>query len=113
MLRFYDRLFAKYPELKSMFSTDLTRQSEKLAYTIGFIVGNIERLNEIKTSVEHLGRFHNKLAIKEEHYEKVKEVLIETIRQELGNKFTHEIGEAWDEAIDRVSDVMLSAPGRK
>ena len=106
---FYGKLFEIAPQTRHYFPEDMTKQSEKLAYTLGFVVGNLNRLEDIKEAVEELGRTHRKLKIKDEEYEYVKQALLITIDETLDgdNKTTLD---AWDIALSYVSDVMINAP---
>ena len=111
MMRFYDHLFELAPEAIHFFPDDMAKQSEKLAYTIGFIVGNLDRLEEIKDAIEDVGRFHNKLQIDAYHYENLKKALLMTIEENMGEQYSINVGEAWETVIDFVSETMLNAPG--
>lgn len=113
MLAFYDRLFEIAPNTKHYFPDDITKQSEKLAYTVGFVVSNLERFDEIKGSIEDLGRFHNKLKIQPEHYMAVKTALIDTIESVMGDKYSKETGDAWDVALTAIATIMINAPEKR
>lgn len=106
---FYGELFEIAPQTKRYFPDDLTKQSEKLAYTLGFVVGNLDRLDDIKDSVEELGRTHRKLKIKNEEYGFVKEALLITIDEAIDGDNTATI-EAWDGALSHIAAVMINAP---
>ncbi|MEP1032552.1 globin domain-containing protein [Ekhidna sp.] len=113
MMRFYDHLFAIAPETRHFFPDDISKQSEKLAYTIGFIVGNLERLETIKNAIEDIGRFHNKLQIEAYHYTNLKIALVKTIEENMEEKYHEDIGKAWYSALDYVSNLMLNAATKK
>lgn len=113
MMSFYDHLFKIAPETIHYFPDDMTKQSEKLAYTIGFMVGNLDRLEDIKGAIEDVGRFHNKLDIDAYQYENLKIALIETIKENMESSYSLEIEEAWKTLIDYVSDLMINAPSKK
>lgn len=113
MLSFYDKLFEVAPQVKHYFPNDLTKQSEKLAYTVGFVVGNLERLNEIEEAIQDLGRFHNRLKIKPEYYVVVKDTLIATIKDIMGARFSEDIRIAWDLALSTVAEIMINAPEKR
>lgn len=106
---FYGKLFEIAPQTKHYFPNDLTKQSEKLAYTLGFVVGNLDRLEDIKESVEELGRTHRKLKIKDEEYGYVKEALLITIDEAIDGDNTEAI-EAWDTALTYIAGLMINAP---
>lgn len=109
---FYGKLFEIAPQSKRHFPNDLTKQSEKLAYTLGFVVGNLVRLDEIRDAVEELGRTHRKLKIKDEEYESVKEALLITIDEAIDGDNTLTI-EAWDIALSSIIELMINAPDRR
>lgn len=110
MLGFYEKLFEAAPETRRMFGTDISKQSEKLAYTISFVVENLERLDEIKGSIEDLGRIHNRLNVQPAHYALVTKVLVDTIADALAEDYSEDIGHAWTAALKHIAEVMLSAP---
>jgi len=113
-IKFYDKLFEISPAAKRFFpEDDLSRQGEKLSYTIGFAVENLDRLNEIKESIEDLGRMHNELNIGAQYYEHVKEALIFTIKEAMGDSYKEEVGTSWDQALTYISNVMINAPAKK
>lgn len=107
---FYKRLFEIKPEVRSLFPESLEKQEEKLAYMLGYIVQNLNRLDDLTQSLENLGRSHAKSMVKAEHYPAVGEALIWTIEQALGKKYKPEIGEAWAIAFEHLSDKMINAP---
>lgn len=113
MVRFYDHLFAIAPETRHFFSEDNTKQSEKLAYTLGFLVVNLRRLEEIRDAIEDLGRFHNRLQIEDSHYGHLKIALIETIKEIMGANYTEDVGAAWDSVLEYVSNIMINAPEKR
>lgn len=113
MMMFYDKLFEIAPQVRPMFPEDLTKQSEKLAYTITYVVSNIDRLEEIKESIEDLGRIHNKLEIPADYYPPVKEALIWTIQQKMGGEYSDSIGKSWDTALDMLANIMINAPEKR
>ncbi len=113
MMVFYDKLFKEAPQARKLFPDDMSKQSEKLAYTVGFVVSNIDRIEEIKGSIEDLGRFHNKLKIDPGYYPVVRDCLIDTIKDKMGEDYKEDIGKSWKVALDFVSDVMINAPEKR
>lgn len=107
--KFYGKLFEIAPQTKQYFPEDLTKQSEKLAYTLGFVVGNLDRLEEIENAVEELGRTHRKLKIKSEEYGYVKEALLTTIDDSIDGDNSVAL-KAWDEALTYIAGLMINAP---
>lgn len=110
---FYNKLFAAAPQVRHYFKDDMSRQSEKLAYTLSFVVANLDRLDEIKESIEDLGRFHQRLHIKPEYYIAVKDILVKTIDEAMGEEPKKEALLAWDLALSTVASVMMNAPEKR
>lgn len=106
---FYKKLFEIAPQTKHYFPSDLTKQSEKLAYTLGFIVGNLDRFENIEEAIQKLGNVHQKLNIKDEEYGFMKEALLITIDNGLAGDNTPTI-QAWDAAITQITELMINAP---
>ena len=111
--RFYNRLFDIAPETRRYFKDDISKQSEKLAHTLNFLVMNLDRLDEIKESIEDLGRHHNKMKIKAEYYVYVKEALLTTIQETLDEQCESGMVEAWDHALSHVASTMINAPKKR
>ncbi len=109
---FYRKLFQIAPHTKRYFPEDLTKQSEKLAYTLGFVVGNIDRMETIVESIQDLGRKHRQLRIRDEEYVYVKDALLATIDEALPGD-NEQVLAAWDEAITYLSQVMIDAPATR
>ncbi|MEO9485603.1 MAG: globin domain-containing protein [Ekhidna sp.] len=106
--KFYDKLFEIAPETRVYFQGDIAKQSEKFAYTLGFVAGNIERMDKIKKDIEELGRIHSKLLIKEEEYSYLKEALLITIDEALDGGDNTETIQAWDHVLTYISDLMIN-----
>jgi hemoglobin-like flavoprotein len=113
MMEFYDNLFEIAPDTRKLFPDDVSKQSEKLAYTITFLVSNLERIEEIKESIEDLGRIHNKLNIKPEYYGFVVQALLKTMKDTLQEQYNLETEEAWKAALTYVAEVMINAPEKR
>ncbi len=110
---FYDHLFELAPETIHFFPDDITQQSDKLAHTMNFIVSNLEQLDHILDTIEDLGRFHNKIEIEPKHYIHLRTALIKTIKDSMGISYHEGIGEAWDNVLYQLSQLMLKAGPRK
>ena len=113
MIRLYDHFFDLSPEAVHFFPDDLSKQSEKLAYTIGFVVSNLDRLETIKETIQDLGRFHNQLNIDAYHYENLKVAFNLTVREVMKDRYHENIGDAWNIALSCLSQWMLNAPRKK
>lgn len=106
--KFYNDLFDENPGLIHMFKGDMDKQAEKLMYTLGFLITNLERLDEIVKSVEELGRMHAKsYKVQPEHYPIVKNKLIDTIQHFMKEEWTEDHQSAWYKVISLVERTMI------
>src|SRR5215218_11386094 len=85
---FYDRLFTIAPELRSLFPQDLSQQKKKLMQMLATAVANLHQVQNILPAVEALGRRHAGYGVTDKDYEIVREALLWTLEQGLGNDFT-------------------------
>lgn len=108
MLSFYDHLFEIAPETRHFFDNDLTKQSDKLKMTFEFLVDHLEQFEYVQDAIEKLGKFHNRIQIEPCHYVSLKVALLKMIEENMGDKFSSEIEEAWKVVIDYVSEVMIN-----
>lgn len=106
---FYGKLFELDPELKPLFSGDMTEQGKKLMSTINLVVEGLEKLDELVPAVQELGVRHVGYGVKDEHYDTVAEALLWTLGQGLGDDFTDEVKEAWTAAYVVLATTMKDA----
>jgi hemoglobin-like flavoprotein len=105
---FYDRLFATAPEVRPLFTSDMTEQGRKLMAMIGMVVKALPRLAQIIPNVQALGRRHAAYGVLPEHYAIVGSALLWTLEQGLGDALTDAHAAAWAEAYGLLADTMLA-----
>ncbi|MCP1199673.1 globin family protein [Notoacmeibacter sp. MSK16QG-6] len=107
---FYGRLFEIAPEVKPLFAaTDLKEQGRKLMGTLTFVVGALDRLDELVPAAQNLAVRHTDYGVKNEHYAPVGAALLWTLDQGLGDAFDAETEAAWTKAYSTLSAVMIDA----
>jgi hemoglobin-like flavoprotein len=109
---FYGKLFELDPNLKSLFTTDIKAQGQKLMTMIGTAVNGLNNLEAIVPAVQELGVRHVEYGVKKEHYGTVAEALLWTLGQGLGDDFTDEVKAAWTKVYTILADVMTEAAGK-
>ena len=115
---FYKRLFEIRPDLRSLFPEDMTRQRQKLAVTLTFVVKSLDwpleewakdqdPESDLFLVVLALGRRHRNLyGVADEHYGPVGEALMWALDQGLGQAFQGTMRDAWAMAYKLLSITM-------
>lgn len=106
---FYGRLFEIAPQVRSMFSNDLSEQKKKLMAMLGTVVAGLTRLETLLPAVRALGQRHAGYGVTAEQYAPVGAALLWTLKQGLGEAFTPEVEEAWATAYGVLSQTMIQA----
>jgi methyl-accepting chemotaxis protein len=109
--RFYAKLFAKHPELRSMFPAEMHEQEKKLAGALGLVVKSARKLDAIAPTLAKLGKAHAGFGATPAHYEVVGTLLLETIAELAGADWTSELEGAWAGAYAWVAETMNSNEG--
>ena len=108
---FYRRLFETDPSLRPLFKDDLELQAQKLARMLDAVVTRLDDLDAFVPLLREMGARHELYHVRDEHYQVVGDVLIETLAQALGRTFTAETEIAWATAYSLIAQTMKSAAG--
>lgn len=115
---FYRRLFEQRPDLRSLFSDDMTGQKKKLVAMLNFVVksldwpetawrDDVEEESDLFLVMLALGRRHTDLyRVPDESYEMVGEALLWTLDYALGKKFDADCRAAWTRVYTLVATAM-------
>ena len=104
---FYDRLFAAFPETKSLFAhTDMRQQQNKLMAALSLAVNNVHNIESVAETLNKLGRNHVDYHVKPHHYTMVGDALLATLAETLGDTWTPQHKEAWAGAYDTLVKYM-------
>ena len=93
--RFYHHLFRLHPDVRPLFSENLSGQSMKLMQTIGFAVSHLNSPEMLEPVIASLGARHLNYGVEPQHYAFVGEALLVTLEEMLGSDFTPEAKTAW------------------
>lgn len=107
---FYQDLFARYPEVKGLFSMQKQESGEQpnaLARTILAAAENIDNLSVLAPAVQNIGKTHVNASVKPEHYPIVGECLLKALKTVLGEAATDEIISAWGKAYAEISKIFI------
>ena len=106
---FYQRLFIYHPELKPLFEkTDKISQEKKLIASLALIVENLSNPEELTNALKSLGAYHHEIGTLPEHYPYIGQALIETFAIFLDRDWNQEIQQAWLDAYNLISEIMLA-----
>lgn len=106
---FYNRLFEISPETQSMFTGDIKEQGNKLMAALATVVNGLTSLDEIVPVVQELAVRHVGYGVEVWHYDVVRDALIWTLQQGLGEAFSPEVEDAWYAAYALLASVMVEA----
>lgn len=107
--RFYANLFDANPALKTLFKGDIHAQSSKLTAMIGTAVASLEAPDALVPVLQQLARRHKTYGVKAEDYGAVGQALLLTLEQSLGDAFTPEARQAWEQLYGEICFIMIPA----
>jgi NAD(P)H-flavin reductase/hemoglobin-like flavoprotein len=108
-LFFYSDLFIKHPEIRELFPISMKAQRDHLVIALGQIISQVDRVDELTAFLKGLGRDHRKFGAITEHYDAVRDSLLETIAHFSGDSWTHELATDWMDAYSLIASIMLRA----
>jgi NAD(P)H-flavin reductase/hemoglobin-like flavoprotein len=106
---FYGRLFASHPRLRAMFPPAMDEQRDRLLRALARIVDGLSSPEDLAEYLTQLGRDHRKYSVEPAMYDMVGEVLIATLRTFAGPAFTPGAEDAWRQAYQAASALMIRA----
>lgn len=108
--RFYDRLFADYPDVQPLFAhVDRDEQQKKLIGALGLLVRSLRDETRLRGIVRDLGTRHQDYGARPEHYPAVANTLLHVMSELAGDAWTEEVRAAWEQTLNTVAQTMLSA----
>jgi hemoglobin-like flavoprotein len=103
---FYERLFAANPSFRSLFSQDMRVQGVKLMTTLTLVVYNLHQPGQVLPAIRDLGARHVGYGVKLADYDALKEALVWTLEQTLGEDCTSAVRDAWAICYDELAQEM-------
>ncbi len=109
--RFYAVLFERYPAVRPMFSGgeagDMGRQAKMLRSAIVSVVDHLDDPVWLTETLGELGSRHAGWGVLPEMYDAVTECMVAAMAEIGGADWTRQMSDAWTEALDAVSGLML------
>jgi len=107
-LSFYANLFHDYPQIQPLFDrTNMAEQRKHLIRALMLIMENIRDTETVKEALKQLGARHLKYGALPEYYAPFGNSLLKTFASYLGENWTPEVKQAWQEAFAAISQLML------
>jgi class 3 adenylate cyclase/hemoglobin-like flavoprotein/tRNA A-37 threonylcarbamoyl transferase component Bud32 len=107
---FYELLFEIDPGCRALFSaTDMRAQAEMLMTMLAAAVQGLDRMEDLRGTLQDLGRRHAGYGVQLRHYDAVEQALLETIRRMIGDAFTLDVRLAWSRIYNDLARIMLEA----
>lgn len=106
---FYNLLFANYPEVQPLFANiHMEKQGKQLFQSLVFTVDHLRQPDTLSGALSGLGTRHVKYGVLPRHYPMVGSSLLKAFEETLGTAWTSEVQQAWAEAYEVVTQLMLA-----
>lgn len=103
---FYEKVFQIAPGVKALFRNNMTEQGRLLTHMLGGIIHSLSRPDQLQNGLKTLGKNHLSYGVKAAHYPVVKQAMMETITEILGENKSSKTIDAWNSALDFVIENM-------
>lgn len=105
--RFYDRLFAQYPQVQPMFQgRSRNLQEQMLSQALIAVLEHLEDAAWFGENLRALGEKHAEYGVTPEMYGWVGESLIATLREVCGDRWSQELERVWSAAYAAIAETM-------
>jgi NAD(P)H-flavin reductase/hemoglobin-like flavoprotein len=105
---FYARMFLSNPQLRDLFPVQMDVQRARLLGAIVTAVQTLEDPERFEDYLRGLGRDHRKFHVAPEHYDIVRDALLQALRVFAGQEWSIEYDQAWRDAYDVIAKKMLA-----
>lgn len=105
--RFHAVLLERYPSVRPLFSDDLGRQAKMLRSAVVSVADHLDDPLWLVETLGALGARHVSWAGIADRYDAVTECMVAAMAELGGARWTPQMTDAWVEALDAVSGLML------
>lgn len=106
---FYQRFFAKHPEVTELFSPSLAPQQQMLNETLTAVIDHLDDARWVKTNMEALGIRHQGYEVTAEMYDWWIEALLETLEDLSGTDWSERLARVWREQLEVICALARDA----
>jgi NAD(P)H-flavin reductase len=107
--QFFATLFGGLPRARELFPVNLEEQRGHLARALMRIVQTLDRPDELRPTLEQLGREHRRFAVLAQHGDLVQKALLGPIAGAAGPAWTPAVERSWKDAFATVTTALLEA----
>jgi hemoglobin-like flavoprotein len=107
--KFYEIFFARYPQVKPMFSHNApAAQEQMLTQALAAVIDHLEDAPWLTSTLKSMGAKHVTYGVTDEMYGWVGECLLAALGAAAGPAWTPEVEGAWTEAYGAISSLMIA-----
>ena len=106
---FYEQLFAMNPHFRALFKNDMRIQVGRLMTMLTMVVYNLHQPGQVLPAIHQLALRHVQYGVKVADYDAVRDALLWTLEQALGENLTPAVREAWTACYNELADEMKGA----
>lgn len=112
--RFYTTLFIRHPEVKALFPANLTDLATKLVSVFELVIFSFEERSpdqyllhkDVLVPLRNLGKKHLDTGVEDKYYPLANDILVQSMKDEVGYLFSDEAEEAWRLAFKHLTAAM-------
>jgi hemoglobin-like flavoprotein len=105
--RFYEILFARYPQVKPLFGSAGKNQAEMLQSALVAVLDHLEDAGWLEQTLGAMGKKHIDYGVTDEMYDWVGDSLLAAIAEAAGDAWRPEVEAAWRMAYSAIAGLML------
>lgn len=112
--RFYERLFARYPQVRPLFGKNAPdAQAKMLQEAIVAVVDHLEEPEWLAETLGNMGMEHVDYGVTAEMYPWVAECLLDTLADIAAEEWSDDYRLAWEEALGAIAGLMLAGAAER
>jgi len=103
---FYNKLFELDPNMQVLFRNDMAIQGRKLVSMLEIAAYGMSDLDMLVPMLRQLAERHNDYGVKKAHFEMLSDALHYALEQHLGEAYSDEHRQAWQQLLDFIISIM-------
>ena len=106
---FYSKLFEIDPKLQALFKRSMGMQGRKIMSMFSSAIEYMGQTEKVLPPLIAAGKRHIQYGVVDKDYESVRQALMQTMSEKLGDEFDSDTRLAWELAYNSIQDIMRSA----